>query len=145
MNDRLAMARAAYERLTLYDPQRAPVELDLTDNTNLWGMPPAAERALRETAVASVTRYPSLLTKPLPIGVVAGWERQFNWTGLPFAWTPLTSAEVAGMKADQPRITEVNAGIERRERSKTLAVSRRGSWTPGKDLEMALQLLFGLR
>jgi len=60
MNDRLAMARAAYERLTLYDPQRAPVELDLTDNTNLWGMPPAAERALRETAVASVTRYPSL-------------------------------------------------------------------------------------
>ena len=53
MSDRLAMARAAYERLTLYDPQRAPVELDLTDNTNLWGMPPAAERALREMTRAN--------------------------------------------------------------------------------------------
>ena len=38
-----------------------------------------------------VTRYPSLLTKPLPRGLVAGWEVQFNWTGIPFAWTPLTS------------------------------------------------------
>ena len=92
-----------------------------------------------------VTRYPSLLTKPLPAGLVAGWDVQFNWTGVPFAWTPLSSAEVAGMKAEQPKILEVNAAIERRERSKTLAVSRRGNWTPGKDLEMALQLLFGLR
>ena len=65
MSERLAMARAAYERLTLYDPQRAPVDLDLTDNTNLWGMPPAAERALRETAVASITRYPSLYASDL--------------------------------------------------------------------------------
>jgi murein DD-endopeptidase MepM/ murein hydrolase activator NlpD len=92
-----------------------------------------------------VTRYPSLLTKPLPAGLVAGWEVQFNWTGIPFAWTPLTSSEVAGLKADQPRLLEVNAAIERRERSKTLAVSRRGSWSPGKDLETALQQLFGLR
>lgn len=60
MSDRLAAARAIYEGLSLYDPQRAPVDLDLTDNTNLWGMPPVAERALREMPVASVTRYPSL-------------------------------------------------------------------------------------
>jgi peptidoglycan LD-endopeptidase LytH len=91
-----------------------------------------------------VTRYPSLLTKP-PAGLVAGWDVQFNWTGIPFAWTPLTSDDVAGMKVDQPRILDVNVAIERRERSKTLAVSRRGTWTPGKDLETALQLLFGLR
>jgi murein DD-endopeptidase MepM/ murein hydrolase activator NlpD len=92
-----------------------------------------------------VTRYPSLLTKPPPAGLVAGWEVQFNWTGVPFAWTPLTTGEIAGLKRDQPKIIEVNAAIEKRERSKTLAVSRRGTWTPGKDLETALQLLFGLR
>ena len=90
-----------------------------------------------------VTRYPPLLTKPLPLGPVAGWEIQFNWTGIPFAWTPLAAADVVGLKPEQPLLVGVNAAIERRERSKTLAVSRRGTWTPGKDLETALQLLFG--
>jgi murein DD-endopeptidase MepM/ murein hydrolase activator NlpD len=92
-----------------------------------------------------VTRYPSLVTKPLPVGLAPGWEVQFNWTGVPFAWTPLTAADVAGMKPDQPKLVEVNAEVERRERSKSLAVSKRGQWTPGKDLEIALQLLFGLK
>jgi hypothetical protein len=53
--------------------------------------------------------------------------------------------EVAGLPRDQPRIMSVNAEIERRQRSKTLAVSRRGSWAVGKDLETVLQQLFGLR
>jgi murein DD-endopeptidase MepM/ murein hydrolase activator NlpD len=92
-----------------------------------------------------ITRYPSLLTKPPPAGLVAGWEVQFDWTGLPFAWTPLTPADVAGLKREQPRIIAVDAAIEKRERSKTLAISRHGTWTPGRDLTTALQLLFGLR
>jgi histidinol-phosphate aminotransferase len=58
--DRVAIARAAYDSVPLYDPRRTPVALDLTDNTNLWGMPPHAERALRECALSSVTRYPTL-------------------------------------------------------------------------------------
>ncbi len=90
-----------------------------------------------------VTRYPSLLTKPLPFGPVAGWEVSFNWTGLPFAWTPLTAAEVVGLPPGQPRLIEVNAALERRERSKSLAVNRRGTWTAGKDLQIVLQQLFG--
>ncbi len=92
-----------------------------------------------------VTRYPALVTKPMPLGPVAGWEVRFNWTGLPFAWTPLTTAEVAGLPPEQPRLVEVDAAIERRERSRSLAVSRRGAWTIGKDLEPVLQQLFGLR
>lgn len=90
-----------------------------------------------------VTRYPSLLTRPLPLGPVAGWEVRFNWTGLPFAWTPLSAADVAGLTAQQVRILEVNAESERRERSKHLALQRRGAWALGKDLEVALGLLFG--
>jgi murein DD-endopeptidase MepM/ murein hydrolase activator NlpD len=92
-----------------------------------------------------VSRYPSLLTKPLPMGPVAGWEIVFNWTGVPIAWTPLTGMEVMGMPQNKPVIVDVNADFERRERSKTLAIQRRGSWVVGKDLETVLQLLFGLR
>lgn len=65
MSERLAFARALYDAVPLYDPKRAPVGLDLTDNTNLWGMPPAAERALRETPVSTITRYPSLYAAEL--------------------------------------------------------------------------------
>ncbi len=58
--DRLEIARAAYRDVPLYDPKRAPIEIDLTDNTNLWGIPPTAERVLRESVSSVVTRYPSL-------------------------------------------------------------------------------------
>lgn len=92
-----------------------------------------------------VTRYPSLVTKPLPLGPVAGWEVRFNWTGLPFAWTPLTAAEVAGLAMDKVQILEVNAALLKRERSRALAVQRGGSWLPAKDLEIVLQQLFGLK
>lgn len=91
-----------------------------------------------------VTRYPSLLTKPVA-GVVAGWDIRFNWSGIPFAWTPLTAAEVAGLPRDRPRIIEVNAALERRERSRTLAVPYRGDWKLGDHLETILEQLFGLR
>jgi murein DD-endopeptidase MepM/ murein hydrolase activator NlpD len=90
-----------------------------------------------------VTRYPALLTKPRPAGVVAGWEIRFNWSGVPFAWTPLSPAEVAGLPRETPRILEVDAEAERRQRSRSLAVQRRGTWAVGKDLETVLEQLFG--
>jgi len=65
MSDRLAFAHALYEGVPLYDPKRAPVALDLTDNTNLWGLPPRAEATLRTIPVARVTRYPSLYAAEL--------------------------------------------------------------------------------
>lgn len=61
----LSVARAAYDAVPLYDPKRAPVDLDLTDNTNLWGIPPAAERTLRELPAARITRYPTLYAAEL--------------------------------------------------------------------------------
>ena len=60
VTDRLVIARAAYHDVPLYDPKRTPVQLDLTDNTNLWGVPPNAERAIREFVASTVTRYPTL-------------------------------------------------------------------------------------
>jgi murein DD-endopeptidase MepM/ murein hydrolase activator NlpD len=92
-----------------------------------------------------VTRYPSLLTKPVPLGGVAGWEIRCNWTGVPFGWTPLGPADVMGLPSEQPRIVAVDTEIIRRERSKSLVVSRRGAWSIGKDLEIVLQQLFGVK
>ncbi|MEX2044311.1 MAG: M23 family peptidase, partial [Opitutus sp.] len=91
-----------------------------------------------------VRRYPSLLTAPLPLGPVGGWEIRFNWSGVPFAWTPLAASDVAGLPRERPRLVEVNAAVERRQRSRSLAILRRGTWTAGRDLETVLELLFGL-
>lgn len=91
-----------------------------------------------------VTRYPELLTKPLP-PVVSGWEIACSWTGLPFRWTPLTPLETAVLALNRPVVVDVNSAIARRERSKTLVVYRRGQWVTGHDLDMVLQQLFGLR
>jgi hypothetical protein len=77
---------------------------------------------------------------------VSGWEIRFNWTGIPFSWTPLAASEVVGLAADTPLIVEANADIAHREHSKSVAVARRGgTWGIGKDLEIVLQQLFGLR
>ena len=71
MTSSLDIARAAYRAIDLYAPNRAPCEVDLSDNTNLWGVPPAAARAIREAAVATVTRYPSLYAPGLKEALAA--------------------------------------------------------------------------
>ncbi|HET9984920.1 MAG TPA: histidinol dehydrogenase [Longimicrobiales bacterium] len=57
--------RAAYRDIELYDPARRPIGLDLSDNTSLYGAPPAAMRALRELSQAQVTRYPPVFAERL--------------------------------------------------------------------------------
>lgn len=52
--------RAGYESLRVYAPgDERPCAIDLSDNTNLWGMPPAAAEALRRFPIEQATRYPS--------------------------------------------------------------------------------------
>ena len=57
--------RPSYRDITLYAPDRTPACIDLSDNTNLWGMPPAAERAVRDAARNTFTRYPALYASDL--------------------------------------------------------------------------------
>lgn len=93
-----------------------------------------------------ITRYPALLRKPLPIGLVGGWEVECNATGLPFAWTPLSPADVAGMRPNTAKIVSADPALLRAARCKSLAKSSRGGgYTPGSDLTTMLQLVFGLR
>lgn len=56
----LDVARESYRSISLYAPNRTPAAIDLSDNTNLWGIPPAASRAIHDAATSTVTRYPAL-------------------------------------------------------------------------------------
>jgi len=93
-----------------------------------------------------VTRYPSLLTKPLPAdGLIGGWELRVNETGLPFSLTPLTPMEAMGLAPDEVRVLEADETLMKRHRCKSLVFSRHGNWAMGRDLKEVLQLVFNLR
>ncbi len=53
-----SLMRVAYAALELYSPERDPAEIDLSDNTSRFGIPPAAAAALRSLPADSLTRYP---------------------------------------------------------------------------------------
>ena len=59
-----ALARSEVRALPLYAPDEGRCDVDVSDNTNLWGTPPAAVRAIRDLATAPA-RYPSLYGAPL--------------------------------------------------------------------------------
>ena len=63
--------RASLRSLELYAPDSTRTAIDLSDNTNRWGMPPAASAALREAAadVECVTRYPEVYSESLKSGI----------------------------------------------------------------------------
>jgi peptidoglycan LD-endopeptidase LytH len=92
-----------------------------------------------------VQRYPELLVAEVPLAGVAGWEIKVNATGLPFSWTPLKATDVIGFRANEVRLSDVDSDALKRFRCKSIAVSRRGGYQPGRDLETMLQLVFGLR
>jgi histidinol-phosphate aminotransferase len=58
------LARPDVRALPLYAPDVTPCAIDVSDNVNLWGTPPAALRALTATAM-SASRYPSVYATPL--------------------------------------------------------------------------------
>lgn len=57
--------RPGYERLTRYLPDRRPVALDLSDNTNMWGAHPAALAVLRAAVEEDISKYPTLYADDL--------------------------------------------------------------------------------
>lgn len=57
--------RAAYRDIQLYDPRRAPCEVDLSDNTNRFGVAPSLKRTLAELGTETITRYPSVFATRL--------------------------------------------------------------------------------
>ena len=65
------LARSEVGVLPLYAPDHANCAIDVSDNTNLWGPPPAAQRALVDAPPGSISRYPSLYSGPLRTRILA--------------------------------------------------------------------------
>ncbi len=61
----LQMARAMLRDVVPYPTERIPCEADLSDNTNLFGAPPAAIRELATAGRDDISRYPGLYTRRL--------------------------------------------------------------------------------
>jgi histidinol-phosphate aminotransferase len=57
--------RAAYSQIELYEPGRLPIEIDLSDNTNLFELAPSARSVLAEMPLSAITRYPTVFAKGL--------------------------------------------------------------------------------
>jgi len=63
--------REDFGRLTLYAPDRRPVAVDLSDNTNQWGTHPAALERIRAATADDLARYPELYADVLRDQVAA--------------------------------------------------------------------------
>lgn len=50
--------RRTLAQVKAYVPERPGCAIDLSDNTNLFGVPPAAAESLRDVTAAAITRYP---------------------------------------------------------------------------------------
>jgi len=57
--------RPAYAPLDRYTPDRRPVPVDLSDNTNRWGAHPGALAAVQQSGIEDLTRYPSVYADDL--------------------------------------------------------------------------------
>ncbi len=89
-------------------------------------------------------RYPSLLRRPLPPEGVSGWDVWVDWTGLPFALTPLGASDVIGWPPNETRLLDVDADQVAHELSRHVAVKHRGAWVPGSTLKTTLQQVFNI-
>ncbi len=61
----MRVARAAYGDIPLYAPGMAGCRIDISDNTNLWGLPPSAAREIGHASAETVTRYPQVYASRL--------------------------------------------------------------------------------
>lgn len=59
------MSRSGFDQVSVYDGDTGACSIDLSDNTNLWGMPPSALRALEDFSFADARRYPSAYSDEL--------------------------------------------------------------------------------
>jgi hypothetical protein len=89
------------------------------------------------------TRYPSLVTTPVPVGDVAGWEIGMMWTGLPVFLRPLSTAEAGKLRPGAVEVLSVDADLVASQRSIRLVRMRGGKWTPSGDLDEVIGKLFG--
>lgn len=65
VSESLRLGRATIRDVVPYATERVPCDVDLSDNTNLFGAPPAAIRELAAAGHEDVARYPGVHTRRL--------------------------------------------------------------------------------
>jgi histidinol-phosphate aminotransferase len=75
--------RTGFQDIELYTPDRAPATIDLSDNTNRWGIPPSALLAIQHASESATPRYPDLYGASLKRAMAAyvGVEPSMIGTG----------------------------------------------------------------
>ncbi|MEX2609977.1 MAG: histidinol dehydrogenase [Gemmatimonadota bacterium] len=66
--------RGAYAGIELYEPGRVPTAVDLSDNTNLWGLHPLVAELFAALPADAVTRYPTVWARRLKEVAAAAFE-----------------------------------------------------------------------
>ena len=64
-SDTLANARPARDMVSRYAETLPGCEIDLSDNTNLWGTPPSVQPLIAGAAITGLSRYPSAYSDDL--------------------------------------------------------------------------------
>src|ERR1700712_3075710 len=65
ISERLPSTRPGYRDIQVYAPPLDVIPVDLGDNTNRWGAPPAAVREMRAADPNSASRYPNAYAETL--------------------------------------------------------------------------------
>lgn len=65
------LARDSVRGLPQYRPGAEACAIDLSDNTNLWGSPPAVLRALCDPSQSVASRYPAFYSEPIQASLLA--------------------------------------------------------------------------
>jgi Membrane proteins related to metalloendopeptidases len=87
-----------------------------------------------------VRRYPSLVESRHEFG--AGWEIQFDATGVPVRWRQLGELELIGWRKGEIRILQVNKELLQANPSRRLIATVRGKSGPAADLNTVIEQLW---
>ncbi|WP_309395956.1 M23 family metallopeptidase [Cerasicoccus maritimus] len=112
------------------------------------GLPTAFTLRIGTASVPEfINRYPSLLTKPIPVNGVSGWDIEYTWYGLPKKWTPLgPEAFPYGAKEGDLALLSFDPEAFKGQCRDTLSFKSsdpQGTVKPGKNLKSDLKMLFG--
>jgi murein DD-endopeptidase MepM/ murein hydrolase activator NlpD len=113
----------------------------------LWSLPTAYTLKVATHRVPDfISRYPRLLSRPVPVEGVAGWQIDFTWYGLPKRWTPLTEPPRPNAEAGQIFLARANWRLlEGKAPRGTLVRDKDGAARIGSFTRRTMAQLFGFR
>ncbi len=93
-----------------------------------------------------VRRYPELLAKPMSEGQVSGWQINFTWSGIPYAWKPLSQSEVRPLGPNNTRVVFHNEKILGEHQCNYLvATNWKGEAIPGPWMKHIIDMLLDVK